>query len=499
MDGALGRGELRAAGAAAHEMAGLALQGYRSGWLADPGGDAPPTTEEAVLELTDAIHAYAADRAVSGGPQVSLSLSAADYDAIRDIHDQIRDLFPGFRNLRERIVSQLLFAHVVFVVRFQDLFGFDEADIRAIVGHFERFVSGEVAPSRAFAAAQLFNDVRAFAGIEPVVPDDIDPTTTTVELVEGGQEETVRAPTPAGESGPLGAVTLTSVGEGVLVLQALDPEEDNVDNPEGTDEYPFPFDISLVGTELAGGAVVTVCAEAPVEVIDRLRIGHDLPDGTFELLSRVSDADRDPEVVDACEGTGDGGEEPIGWIRKAGSTLGELARSLVTVRPAHAVQAALARRGLGGLAGSLSPFSPVDPEAESPVEGIPLTDQETVFHFDLSNLAPQPPYENITWTVTFSGDDPVAGTDTLFTRVYGGANGTQLLQIRNSTDLVIEDGGGTELGPLTTANPLFDPMLDGVFSFGMVMERGTATVVAFEACGNADTGEGIEQACQTIP
>src|SRR5438093_1303346 len=113
--------------------------------------------------------------------------------------------------------------------------------------------------------------------------------------------------------------------------------------------------------------------------------------------------------------------------------------------------------------------------------GIPLSSQERIFTFDLTSHIPAPPYDAITWGVTLSVGDPVSGTDVLLTNLYGAANGTQLLQNRNDTPLIT--AGGTMYGPLQTANPIFNPMLDGIFSFGLVMPSGTAVVTEFKVCG----------------
>jgi len=127
--------------------------------------------------------------------------------------------------------------------------------------------------------------------------------------------------------------------------------------------------------------------------------------------------------------------------------------------------------------------------------GIPLSSQERIFTFDLTSHIPAPPYDAITWGVTFSVGDPVSGTDVLLTNLYGAANGTQLLQNRNDTQLIT--AGGTMYGPLQTANPIFNPMLDGIFSFGLVMTSGTAVVTEFKVCGVIFAP--FQQTCTSIP
>src|SRR5438552_3172822 len=127
--------------------------------------------------------------------------------------------------------------------------------------------------------------------------------------------------------------------------------------------------------------------------------------------------------------------------------------------------------------------------------GIPLSSQQTIFTFDLTSHIPAPPYDAITWGVTFSVGDPVSGTDVLLTNLYGAANGTQLLQNRNDTQLIT--AGGTMYGPLQTANPIFNPMLDGIFSVGLVMPSGTAVVTEFKVCGVIFAP--FQQTCTSIP
>jgi len=120
---------------------------------------------------------------------------------------------------------------------------------------------------------------------------------------------------------------------------------------------------------------------------------------------------------------------------------------------------------------------------------IPISSIETIFNFDFTSLDPSPPYTNISFSAIFDKSDPISvGSDSMLTKVYGGLNGTELLQVRNDTQPgfpfeVSFNDDGTEYGPLTTANPIFDPMLDGIFSFGLQMNSGAANLVSFTACG----------------
>jgi hypothetical protein len=137
---------------------------------------------------------------------------------------------------------------------------------------------------------------------------------------------------------------------------------------------------------------------------------------------------------------------------------------------------AIALIGVGCLAPSLS-FA------------LALTSAEVIFNFDLTSRSPPPPYTNVIFSAIFSAADPVTeGTDTMFTYLYGGLNGTQLLQVRNDTAPGFPyntafSHNGTQYGPLETANPIFDPMLDGVFSIGLQMVAGSADLVSITACG----------------
>ena len=133
---------------------------------------------------------------------------------------------------------------------------------------------------------------------------------------------------------------------------------------------------------------------------------------------------------------------------------------------------------------------------------IPITATETVFTFDLSGLTPSPPYTNIEFGAIFSSTDPVTvNVDTMLTKVYGGLNGAQLLQTRNDTapgffyDTAFSQSG-TVYGPLTTANAIFNPMLDGTFSFGLQMTSGSADLISFSACGLTN---GIRGPCLALP
>jgi hypothetical protein len=133
---------------------------------------------------------------------------------------------------------------------------------------------------------------------------------------------------------------------------------------------------------------------------------------------------------------------------------------------------------------------------------IPITATETLFSFDFTAKSPLPPYTNIQFGAVFSNSNPInVGVDSMLTNVYGGLNGANLVQARNDTlpgfafDTAFNDDG-TVYGPLTTANPIFAPMLDGTFSFGLQMISGSAELVSFTACGLTN---GVVGPCQTFP
>ena len=126
----------------------------------------------------------------------------------------------------------------------------------------------------------------------------------------------------------------------------------------------------------------------------------------------------------------------------------------------------------------------------------PLTSDITVFSFDLSQGLNGTQYAAIRFTVHFSTSDPIdTATDVMQTYVYGAENGQDLIQIRQDTDHPTSfTNGGTQYGPSQTANPIFDAMLDGKFSFGLSMRSGSADLISFDACGVSAAGA---LTCQT--
>lgn len=123
-------------------------------------------------------------------------------------------------------------------------------------------------------------------------------------------------------------------------------------------------------------------------------------------------------------------------------------------------------------------------------QAVPLTSDELLFDFDFSSLSPNLPFTNIQKTIRFGESDPVnVGTDFYLQRVYGEVGGQNLIQTRNDTQFAVDFApdifreGGTILGPSFTANPIFDPMLDGQFSLGFQLLSGSVDFESIEACG----------------
>ncbi len=106
--------------------------------------------------------------------------------------------------------------------------------------------------------------------------------------------------------------------------------------------------------------------------------------------------------------------------------------------------------------------------------GLSPGSEQVIVNFDFTSLDPSPPFNWISFGATFSSTDPVLGDDRILTFLYGDVDGTDLLQTRNDAESGFGwNDEGTVYGPLTTANPIFDPMLDGVFSIGFQMTAGT--------------------------
>lgn len=110
-----------------------------------------------------------------------------------------------------------------------------------------------------------------------------------------------------------------------------------------------------------------------------------------------------------------------------------------------------------------------------------LGTDEQIFNFDLRANVPPPPYTYLQVTLQFSPSDPVTNSDQLRIRMYGEFDGASFISNVLFPNSVFENGG-TFL-TFSTANPMYDPMLDGLFSIGLSMDAGTSTLTSIAACG----------------
>jgi len=126
----------------------------------------------------------------------------------------------------------------------------------------------------------------------------------------------------------------------------------------------------------------------------------------------------------------------------------------------------------------------ISPTTGDTVCELTVGSEQVIVNFDLTSQDPMPPYTNIQFGAAFDSSDPVLGSDRILTFLYGGPNGTDLLQTRNDAETGFGfNAEGTVYGPLTTANPIFDPMLDGVFSIGFQMTVGTTSLQSVTVAG----------------
>ena len=127
--------------------------------------------------------------------------------------------------------------------------------------------------------------------------------------------------------------------------------------------------------------------------------------------------------------------------------------------------------------------------------GVLIADgDEVIADFDLTELLPTGAvYTNIEFGATFDPSDPVeVGLENIETLVFGDSGGMDLIQVRgDALSGFGYNADGTEYGPLTTANPIFDPMLDGIFSLGLRASSGSTRVrsIFVRGQGRLESGE----------
>jgi len=124
-------------------------------------------------------------------------------------------------------------------------------------------------------------------------------------------------------------------------------------------------------------------------------------------------------------------------------------------------------------------------------QALTLTSTERVFSFDLTNGDPPPPYLAIRLDILF---DAVVAENQLQISNYGGADGTELITMTVFPPAFFLDGVRFQGD---TANPIFDPMLDGIYSFGLTALSGSLNIREFTSCG-LKTLPDLTQFCASV-
>lgn len=126
--------------------------------------------------------------------------------------------------------------------------------------------------------------------------------------------------------------------------------------------------------------------------------------------------------------------------------------------------------------------------------GLILGATEQIVNVDLAaldNSLMSSDYSSVTVLPTWSADDLIwENGESFYWRFYGDLDGVNLIQTRT-------DSWMTGTGPysLTTANTIFDAMLDGIMSFGFATPIGSGELASFRVCGNR---AGSPQFCADI-
>jgi len=122
---------------------------------------------------------------------------------------------------------------------------------------------------------------------------------------------------------------------------------------------------------------------------------------------------------------------------------------------------------------------------------------EQIFNFDLRSNLPPPPYSLIEASLLFSASDPVVGSDSLLIRMYGDSNGGNFIANVNFPNFVFGNGGTTLT--FQTANAIYAPMLDGIYSIGLSMLSGTSELTTISSCGRTSFTAACSVAAAPVP
>jgi hypothetical protein len=120
-----------------------------------------------------------------------------------------------------------------------------------------------------------------------------------------------------------------------------------------------------------------------------------------------------------------------------------------------------------------------------------LTSTESIFNFDLTSGDPPPPYLAIRLDILF---DAAVEENQLQISNYGGADGTELITTTVFPSVFFLDGIRFQGD---TANVIFDPMLDGIYSIGLSALSGRLNILEFTSCG-LKTLPDLTQFCASV-
>ncbi len=195
---------------------------------------------------------------------------------------------------------------------------------------------------------QFINNLLCWAGLPPAGED-----LGGVAVVTASETQETQATRTDGQAGlviPPGAFNVPA-GTPVLITMTLAPG--GLLNTL-LDQYPGVFNFQA-SAALDGTVVIGVCltVDVPTDIFPRLRLGHDLEEGEFEITPAAT-----PPSGLNCDST-PGAAPSFGLFGKLSSFLASVGRFFL---PQTATATVLAGGGVGGSAGKLSPFGPVDPK-----------------------------------------------------------------------------------------------------------------------------------------